>query len=482
MATGALSRVQGLAGLRLRGSIGTGGQQAAGVAAEGAKTPLDRCYSQFTHAELTPWLSEVPSQILRNGAERWFEAKQRQLKGLARAPRRRNRANFNSVLISKELFRFYEWVDREGVFHAALELGTYAHPVGVLKFHAHREFAEPKQITVRHQGRQWFVSFSYEHVAPEGLIVREAHELAYELDLLDDAALQAATLGLDRNVADNCIATSDGRFYALSPVQQARMARKQRGARRLQKRLSRQVRGSKNRSKTGHRLAAKAAYGAEVRRDFSHQTSHALTSDSANEGVAPRVLVLEALKVKNMTARPKARQDARGRWLRNGAAQKAGLNRAILASCWGLIAMQLKYKAARRQALVIEVPAAGTSQRCSPCGHTDPGNRDAQRFVCQRCGFEAHADTNASCNIAARGIELVRGGTLQVRKAKKRLNKPRRKPSAAQRTPGPEGSAVPVEGAQVERQSVRTARAQRPKKQERLGANSDAPTTAPSGV
>ncbi|WP_416348004.1 zinc ribbon domain-containing protein, partial [Caballeronia mineralivorans] len=36
--------------------------------------------------------------------------------------------------------------------------------------------------------------------------------------------------------------------------------------------------------------------------------------------------------------------------------------------------------------------------------------RQGARFVCQRCGFEAHADHNAALNIKARGIELLRGG------------------------------------------------------------------------
>jgi putative transposase len=39
------------------------------------KTPLDQAYAQFKDRELTPWLYEVPSQILRNGAVRWMSAK-----------------------------------------------------------------------------------------------------------------------------------------------------------------------------------------------------------------------------------------------------------------------------------------------------------------------------------------------------------------------------------------------------------------------
>jgi putative transposase len=47
--------------------------------AENIVTPLDQQYAHFKDAQLTPWLSDVPSQILRNGAVRWMAAKQRQL-------------------------------------------------------------------------------------------------------------------------------------------------------------------------------------------------------------------------------------------------------------------------------------------------------------------------------------------------------------------------------------------------------------------
>ncbi|WP_277042160.1 zinc ribbon domain-containing protein, partial [Caballeronia mineralivorans] len=44
-------------------------------------------------------------------------------------------------------------------------------------------------------------------------------------------------------------------------------------------------------------------------------------------------------------------------------------------SCWGSIHHTLAYKAARRNKLVGLVPAAYTSQECSPCGHIHPENR-----------------------------------------------------------------------------------------------------------
>ena len=41
---------------------------------EAVDTPIDRSYSQFKDRELTPWLYDVPSQVLREGTYRWHMA------------------------------------------------------------------------------------------------------------------------------------------------------------------------------------------------------------------------------------------------------------------------------------------------------------------------------------------------------------------------------------------------------------------------
>ena len=53
---------------------------------------------------------------------------------------------------------------------------------------------------------------------------------------------------------------------------------------------------------------------------------------------------------------------------------------------------------------LVYVDPAYTSQTCADCGHIDKKNRVNQAlFVCRSCGVVAHADRNASRNIAARG-------------------------------------------------------------------------------
>ena len=120
------------------------------LALTGEPVPLDQTYAQFKDDELTPWLSEVPAQVLRNGAVRWMTAKQRQFKGLAKAPRLRRRSDFNSVLITSELFRFVPDPKPEpGFAPHQIELGTKAKPIGRIRFRPTGPYKVPKQITLR---------------------------------------------------------------------------------------------------------------------------------------------------------------------------------------------------------------------------------------------------------------------------------------------------------------------------------------------
>ena len=87
---------------------------------------------------------------------------------------------------------------------------------------------------------------------------------------------------------------------------------------------------------------------------------------------------------------------------------KAGLNRQILRSGWGLLLRRLEEKAPRR---VERIGPVFTSQRCSACGHVDANSRESQaRFACTACGFVKNADVNAARNIAAGHAVNARGG------------------------------------------------------------------------
>jgi putative transposase len=88
--------------------------------------------------------------------------------------------------------------------------------------------------------------------------------------------------------------------------------------------------------------------------------------------------------------------------------QKAGLNREIMRSGWGLLVKRLDGKAPGR---VERMPPAFTSQRCSACGHVSARNRKSQAdLACSARGFACNADVNAARNIAAGHAVIARGG------------------------------------------------------------------------
>ncbi|MFF7989631.1 RNA-guided endonuclease InsQ/TnpB family protein [Kitasatospora xanthocidica] len=69
------------------------------------------------------------------------------------------------------------------------------------------------------------------------------------------------------------------------------------------------------------------------------------------------------------------------------------------------------YKAKRAGVPLVYVDPAYTSQTCADCGHTDKKNRPGQAtFACRSCGVVAHADRNASRNIAHRAESAWNAG------------------------------------------------------------------------
>jgi putative transposase len=129
-------------------------------------------------------------------------------------------------------------------------------------------------------------------------------------------------------------------------------------------------------------------------------------AEKASTGLARRfdVIRVENLDITGMTRSVAGSAAEPGRNVR----QKSGLNRAILAQGWGLLARRLRDKAPGR---VEKVKPHFTSQRCSACGHVDPKSRESQaRFACTACNFAGNADVNAARNIAAGHAVTARGG------------------------------------------------------------------------
>jgi transposase len=200
-----------------------------------------------------------------------------------------------------------------------------------------------------------------------------------------------AVVGIDRGVAVSA-ALSTGELLTVPRLSAGR----QRRLHRLQRRLSRALRGSGRGARLKLAIARLRARDKDARKDWIEKTS----TDLARRFDLIRI---EDLQVARMTRSGKGTRAEPGRNVR----AKAGLNREILASGWGLLARRLADKAPGR---VEKVSPAFTSQRCSACGHVDRKSRESQAgFRCTACGFACHADVNAARNIAAGHAVTARG-------------------------------------------------------------------------
>jgi putative transposase len=199
-------------------------------------------------------------------------------------------------------------------------------------------------------------------------------------------------VGVDRGIAVSA-ALSTGQLLTVPRPGPAR----QRRLRRLQRKLARARRGSNRRARMKRAIARLRAREADARKDWAEKTS----TDLARRFDVIRV---EDLRINDMTRSARGTIAEPGRHIQ----QKAGLNREIMRSGWGLLVRRLEDKAPGR---VEKVNPAFTSQRCSACGHIAAGSRESQAlFRCVACGYACNADVNAARNIAAGQAVTARGG------------------------------------------------------------------------
>jgi putative transposase len=257
--------------------------------------------------------------------------------------------------------------------------------IGHIRVHQHRPVqGRVKTISVKREGRRWYVVLSCDDVPAE------------------EMPLTGAVVGIDMGVT-HFLTTSDSEHIAnprFLDVMSEELAEAQRHLATFPKR-------TRQRTKK-HRAAARkvAKLHAKIRRqraDFHHKSARALIAD--HDAIAH-----ERLNTAGMTKAPASKGDPEqpGSFLPNGAAAKAGLNRSILDVGWAQFLTILANKAESAGRLVVAVDARNTSRTCPSCGHVAKENRVTQaKFECTACGFAANADHVGATNVLNRaGLAL----------------------------------------------------------------------------
>ena len=226
-----------------------------------------------------------------------------------------------------------------------------------------------KNVTVSRRGEKWDVSIQTE----------------YEVV---SSAPNPSEIGIDMGVK-RFATLSNGDF--VEPLNAFKQ--EQEKLAKLQRKLARQKKGSRNSRKTKRKIARLHRYIADSRRDFLHKTSTKIAKNHS-------IIYVEDLKVSNMSASASGTKESPGKNVK----QKSGLNRSILDQGWYGFFQMLSYKLEQRGGKLIKVDPRNTSRTCPRCGLASAENRKSQAtFACIGCGYRSNADEVGAINILRAG-------------------------------------------------------------------------------
>ena len=244
------------------------------------------------------------------------------------------------------------------------------------------------QITISKTHNKYFVAFSITYDEPNVVLMS-----SNKIDI-------KRAVGIDMNI--NEIALSNGRLIKTNSklINKAKYGN---AFKRLQRKQSRRVLKAKkdkiklgsNFRKTQIRLNKIYERASNIKKDLAHKISNQIVKNFD-------LIVVENLKVKNMTKRAK---------LKNVKA-KSGLNKSILDTSFYQFLSFVEYKAMHNGKVFTKIEPQYTSKTCCKCGTIKENLTLKDRvFTCDNCGYAEHRDINASKNILYRGLKSFGLGT-----------------------------------------------------------------------
>ena len=314
------------------------------------------------------WLSEVGSNVMKQGVRDAEEAYQRYFKGLSGKPcfksRRRSKISF---------YVNYESLKRmQGGFHGE-KLGFVRTSQPLPKIAKNRKYSNPR---ISYDGKYWYLS------------------IGYETNEILKPELNGSSIGIDLGVKDLAILSDGTVIKNVNKTHEVRRLEKK--LKREQRKLSRRILGNiesydKNRrpkwkrplkecrnvERQNRKIRLLHKRINDIRTNYLHQTTTAIVKTK------PSRIVMETLNVKGMM-------------------KNRHLSKAIAAQKFYEFKRQMQYKC---EAYGIELVEADrfypSSKTCSHCGHIKHDLKLKDRvYICPECGLVIDRDLNAAINLA----------------------------------------------------------------------------------
>jgi len=159
----------------------------------------------------------------------------------------------------------------------------------------------------------------------------------------------------------------------------------ERRLKKLQRKQSRKVKGSKKYRKLQRKIAKLHEKVVNQRNDFLHELSKKIIGDN-------QVVIVEDLNVKGL--------------LKNG-----NLSKHIADASWGRFNSFLEYKTKLYGRELVKVNSFYLSSKlCSVCGYKNESLKLSDRkWICPNCRTEHDRDYNATLNLLKEGLKLLKG-------------------------------------------------------------------------
>lgn len=184
------------------------------------------------------------------------------------------------------------------------------------------------------------------------------------------------TVGLDVGL-NHFLTDSDG-----NQVENPRHLRKaEKRLKRVQRRVSKKQKGSKNRRKAVQRLGKAHLKVQRQRRDFAVKTARCVVKSAD-------FVAFEDLQIRNMV-------------------RNKHLAKSISDAAWGEFRRWIEYFGKVFGVATVAVKPHYTSQNCSSCGEIVKKSLSTRTHICPHCGHVQDRDHNAAINILKKGLNTV---------------------------------------------------------------------------
>lgn len=309
-----------------------------------------------------PWAKKLNSQARQASAERtwsaiarFFDNCKRQIPGKKGYPRFKRHQTRASVEYKATGWKLSEDCTRV-TFTDGFEAGCFR-MLGTrdLNFYSTKQI---KRVRVVRRSDGYYIQFVVDVERSEA---REPTQRIIGLDV-----------GLTHFYTD-----SDG-----NTVENPRYLRKsEKRLKRMQRRVSKKKKGSKNRQRAIKRLGKAHLKVQRQRRDFAVKTARCVIQSAD-------LVAFEDLTIRNMV-------------------KNRHLSKSISDAAWGEFTKWLEYFGKVFGVVTIAVAPQYTSQNCSHCGKTVKKTLSTRTHVCPYCGHTQDRDRNAAVNILQKGLSTL---------------------------------------------------------------------------